>query len=77
MNACARLLFEVVKFPTAMVSATVSPDILDAVTAGGAVTTELPVTVTLHGWKNPVDYRAGCQAARRQAARVHSPAGGG
>ena len=48
------VLFEVVKFPTAMVSATVSPDILDAVTAGGAVTTELPVTVTLHGVEKPL-----------------------
>ena len=43
------VLFEVVKFPTATVTATVSPDILDAVTAGGAVTTELPVKVALHG----------------------------
>ena len=43
------VLFEVVKFPTATVTATVSPDILDAVTAGGAVTTELPVKLALHG----------------------------
>ena len=43
------VLFEVVKFPTATVTASVSPDILDAVTAGGAVTTELPVKVALHG----------------------------
>ncbi len=43
------LLFETVKFPTATVTATVSPDILDAVTGGGALTTELPVKVALHG----------------------------
>jgi len=43
------VLFEVVKFPTATVTASVSPDILDAVTAGGAVTTELPVKLALHG----------------------------
>jgi len=43
------MLFETVKFPTATVTATVSPDILDAVTAGGVVTTELPVKVALHG----------------------------
>jgi polyisoprenoid-binding protein YceI len=43
------MLFEIVKFPSATVTATVSPDILDAVTAGGAVTTELPVKVALHG----------------------------
>lgn len=44
------VLFETVKFPTATVTATVSPDILDAVTGGGAVTTELPVKVALHGF---------------------------
>lgn len=43
------LLFETVTFPTATVTATVSPDILDAVTSGGALTTELPVTLSLHG----------------------------
>ncbi|MCB1730183.1 MAG: YceI family protein [Halieaceae bacterium] len=45
------MLFETVEFPTVSVSADVSPDILDAVTAGGAVTTELPVKVALHGFE--------------------------
>lgn len=43
------VLFETVTFPTVTVTSEVSPDILDAVMGGGAVTTELPVKLTLHG----------------------------
>ena len=43
------MLFETVKFPLATVSAEVEPGMLAMAAEGGVVTTELPVTVSLHG----------------------------
>ncbi|MEZ5570705.1 MAG: YceI family protein [Halioglobus sp.] len=43
------MLFETVKFPTATISAQVDPAVLAVAAAGGVVTAELPVTLSLHG----------------------------
>ena len=43
------LLFETVKFPMASISAVVDPAIIATVAQGGVVTTDLPVTLSLHG----------------------------
>lgn len=43
------LLFETAKFPLATATAEVEPGILDALAAGGVVTTELKLRLTLHG----------------------------
>ena len=44
-----RMLFEVAKFPTATVQATLSASQLDALNAGGSVSETVKVTVSLHG----------------------------
>ena len=44
-----RMLFEVGKFPTATVQATLSASQLDALKAGGSVSETVKVTVSLHG----------------------------
>lgn len=44
-----RMLFEVGKFPTATVQATLSPSQLDALNAGTSVSETVKVTVSLHG----------------------------
>lgn len=44
-----KLLFETAEFPNATVSAKVDPAVLAAVTEGGTVSTEIPVTLGLHG----------------------------
>lgn len=43
------LLFETADFPTATVSAEVDPAILDEVAKGATISTEVPVTLSLHG----------------------------
>jgi polyisoprenoid-binding protein YceI len=43
------LLFETVKFPVATVSAQLDPSVLALAAESGIVTTELPVTLSLHG----------------------------
>ena len=43
------LLFETVKFPTATITTQVDPALLATAVAGGVVTTELPITLSLHG----------------------------
>lgn len=43
------VLFQTVDFPTATVTASVDPAILEAVTGGGTVSTDLPVKLSLHG----------------------------
>lgn len=43
------VLFETVDFPVARVTASVDPAILRTVTAGGTVSTDLPVKLSLHG----------------------------
>jgi len=43
------LLFETVTFPSANISAQVDPTIIATVAQGGVVTTDLPVTLSLHG----------------------------
>lgn len=44
-----KLLFETADFPNATVAASVDPAVLAAVTEGGAVSTEIPVKLSLHG----------------------------
>jgi polyisoprenoid-binding protein YceI len=44
-----RMLFEVGKFPTATVQATLSPSQLEALNAGASVSETVKVTVSLHG----------------------------
>ena len=43
------MLFETVKFPTATISAQVDPSLIEVAAQGGIVTTELPITLSLHG----------------------------
>ncbi len=43
------LLFETAKFPAAQISAQVAPELISALRESGAVTTELPVKLSLHG----------------------------
>jgi polyisoprenoid-binding protein YceI len=43
------LLFDTANFPAASISATVDPVIIAAAAKGGTVTTELPITLSLHG----------------------------
>tara|TARA_R110002073_G_scaffold310799_1_gene481642 strand:- start:1311 stop:1907 length:597 start_codon:yes stop_codon:yes gene_type:complete len=43
------LLFETVEFPTATISAQVDPALLAAAAEGVVTTTELPITLSLHG----------------------------
>ena len=43
------LLFETVQFPTAMISAQVDSAVLAVAAAGGVVTAELPINLSLHG----------------------------
>ncbi len=43
------LFFNTASFPNATVSATVEPALLEALQEAGTVTTELPVTLSLHG----------------------------
>ena len=45
------MLFEVAKFPTATVQATLSASQLDALKAGGSVSETVKVTVSLHGMR--------------------------
>lgn len=44
-----KLLFETAEFPNAKISANVDPAVLAAVVEGGTVSTEIPVTLSLHG----------------------------
>ena len=46
-----RMLFEVRKFPTATVQATLSASQLDALKAGGSVSETVKVTISLHGMR--------------------------
>jgi polyisoprenoid-binding protein YceI len=46
-----RMLFEVGKFPTATVQATLSASQLDALKAGGSVSETVNVTISLHGMR--------------------------
>ena len=46
-----RMLFEVGKFPTATVQATLSASQLDALKAGGSVSETVKVTISLHGMR--------------------------
>ncbi|MEP4486166.1 MAG: YceI family protein [Halioglobus sp.] len=43
------LLFQTAMFPTANVTAQVAPEVLAAITGGGSVTTDIAVTLALHG----------------------------
>jgi len=43
------LLFETAEFPTASVTAELEPALLEAIEGGGTITTELPITLSLHG----------------------------
>lgn len=43
------LLFETVKFPVAKITAQLDPSVLAMAAEGGIVTTELPITLSLHG----------------------------
>ncbi|MEZ5501845.1 MAG: YceI family protein [Halioglobus sp.] len=43
------MLFETVKFPSAQITAQVDPALLAEVARGGIVTTDLPITLSLHG----------------------------
>ncbi|QFU74237.1 YceI family protein [Halioglobus maricola] len=43
------LLFETAEFPTAQITALVDPAVLEAVADGGSVSTEIPLSVSLHG----------------------------
>jgi len=43
------LLFETVKFPVAKITAQLDPSVLAMAAEGGIVTTEVPVTLSLHG----------------------------
>ena len=44
-----KLLFETAEFPNAKISANVDPAVLATVVEGGTVSTEIPVTLSLHG----------------------------
>ena len=48
------MLFETVKFPTANVLAHVDPALLAVAAEGGVVTTELSLTLSLHGKEKPM-----------------------
>lgn len=43
------MLFESVSFPTATVSVAIDPAVLEAVSEGGSISTELPLKLSLHG----------------------------
>ena len=45
------MFFEVVKFPTAKITAQVEPVILAEAAKGGVVSADLPVTLSLHGYE--------------------------
>ena len=45
------MLFEVVKFPAANITAQVDPAIIAAAAEGGVVSADLPVTLSLHGYE--------------------------
>jgi polyisoprenoid-binding protein YceI len=49
------LLFETVKFPVATVTAQLDSSVLALAAEGGIVTTELPVTLSLHGKEKTLD----------------------
>jgi polyisoprenoid-binding protein YceI len=67
------MLFETTRFPTATVTATVSPDILDAVTSGGALTTELPVTLSLHGMEKSLTITVRAVGQANGSLQVFTP----
>jgi len=48
------MLFDTATFPTATVSAKVDPAILDEVGKGATITTEVPVTLSLHGLEQTI-----------------------
>lgn len=48
------MLFDTANFPTATVSAEVDPEILAEASRGGTVSTEIPVTLSLHGMEQVI-----------------------
>ncbi|MEM1111950.1 MAG: YceI family protein [Pseudomonadota bacterium] len=62
------MLFEVVDFPLATLTATVEPAVLESLLSGGMVTTDLPVTVKLHGKEKVLSTRV---AVMGEAETLH------
>ena len=67
------LLFETVTFPTATVTAQVDQALLDTAAAGGTVTTELPITLSLHGQEQPMRVAVVVVGEGGERLRVFTP----
>ncbi|MDG1944470.1 MAG: YceI family protein [Halioglobus sp.] len=67
------LLFETVEFPTATISAQIEPALLAAVVEGIVVTTELPITLSLHGQEKALTVAVVIVGEGDGGIRVHSP----
>ena len=67
------LLFETIKFPAATVTAQVDPALLATAAAGGVVTTELPITLSLHGQDKPLRVAVVIVGEGEDRLRVFSP----
>ncbi len=67
------LLFETVEFPTATISAQVDPALLAAAAEGVVTTTELPITLSLHGQEKALTVAVVIVGEGDGGIRVYSP----
>lgn len=68
------MLFETVTFPTASVSATVAPELIETLSDGGTVTTDMSFTLALHGAEKSFTTSVVLSGESAGAIQVFTPA---